>query len=75
DSGPLLTYAKLNQQANQRAHRLIELGVEPEARGAVSLRRGPEMVVARLGILKAGGAYVPIDPELPSARQAYMLSD
>ncbi|WP_167553727.1 AMP-binding protein, partial [Pseudomonas syringae] len=24
---------------------------------------------------KAGGAYVPIDPDLPSARQAYMLSD
>ncbi|MCK0551460.1 condensation domain-containing protein, partial [Pseudomonas syringae pv. aptata] len=26
DSGPLLTYAELNQQANQLAHRLIELG-------------------------------------------------
>ncbi|MDC3735982.1 non-ribosomal peptide synthase/polyketide synthase [Pseudomonas syringae pv. syringae] len=75
DSGPLLTYAELNQQANQLAHRLIELGVEPDSRVAVSLRRGPEMVVALLGILKAGGAYVPIDPDLPSARQAYMLSD
>ncbi|WP_032632633.1 AMP-binding protein, partial [Pseudomonas syringae] len=39
------------------------------------LRRGPEMVVALLGILKAGGAYVPIDPDLPNARQAYMLGD
>ncbi|WP_249307533.1 non-ribosomal peptide synthetase, partial [Pseudomonas viridiflava] len=75
DSGPLLTYAELNQQANQLARRLIELGVEPDSRVAVSLRRGPEMVVALLGILKAGGAYVPIDPDLPSARQAYMLSD
>ncbi|PBP85245.1 non-ribosomal peptide synthetase, partial [Pseudomonas syringae] len=75
DSGPLLTYAELNQQANQLAHRLIELGVEPDTRVAVSLRRGAEMVVALLGILKAGGAYVPIDPDLPSARQAYMLSD
>ncbi|WP_192874168.1 non-ribosomal peptide synthetase, partial [Pseudomonas congelans] len=75
DSGPLLTYAELNQQANQLAHRLIELGVEPDTRVAVSLRRGPEMVVALLGILKAGGAYVPIDPDLPSTRQAYMLED
>ncbi|PBP84793.1 non-ribosomal peptide synthetase, partial [Pseudomonas syringae] len=75
DSGPLLTYAELNQQANQLAHRLIELGVEPDTRVAVSLRRGAEMVVALLGILKAGGAYVPIDPDLPSARQTYMLSD
>ncbi|MCF5216483.1 syringopeptin non-ribosomal peptide synthetase SypC, partial [Pseudomonas syringae] len=75
DSGPLLTYAELNQQANQLAHRLIELGVEPDTRVAVSLRRGAEMVVALLGILKAGGAYVPIDPDLPSARQAYMIED
>ncbi|WP_338524404.1 amino acid adenylation domain-containing protein [Pseudomonas batumici] len=75
DSGPLLSYAQLNRRANQLAHRLIALGVEPDARVAVSLRRGPEMVVALLGILKAGGAYVPIDPDLPTARQAYMLGD
>ncbi|WP_248764351.1 MULTISPECIES: non-ribosomal peptide synthetase [unclassified Pseudomonas] len=75
DGGPLLSYAQLNRRANQLAHRLIELGVEPDSRVAVSLRRGPEMVVALLGILKAGGAYVPIDPDLPSARQAYMLGD
>ncbi|WP_422775841.1 amino acid adenylation domain-containing protein [Pseudomonas mediterranea] len=75
DSGPLLSYEQLNRQANQLAHRLIELGVKPDDRVAVSLKRGPEMVVALLGILKAGGAYVPIDPDLPSARQAYMLDD
>nr|WP_020699833.1 non-ribosomal peptide synthetase [Pseudomonas fuscovaginae] len=27
------------------------------------------------GVLKAGGAYVPIDPDLPAARQAFMLND
>ncbi|CAN1601651.1 amino acid adenylation domain-containing protein [Pseudomonas mediterranea] len=75
DSGPLLSYEQLNRQANQLAHHLIELGVKPDDRVAVSLKRGPEMVVALLGTLKAGGAYVPIDPDLPSARQAYMLDD
>ncbi|SDU54479.1 non-ribosomal peptide synthetase [Pseudomonas mediterranea] len=75
DSGPLLSYEQLNRQANQLAHRLIELGVKPDARVAVCLKRSPEMVVALLGVLKAGGAYVPIDPDLPSARQVYMLED
>ncbi|WP_238961638.1 amino acid adenylation domain-containing protein, partial [Pseudomonas sp. AF32] len=75
DGGPLLNYGQLNRQANQLAHRLIELGVKPDDRVAVCLRRGADMVVALLGILKAGGAYVPIDPDLPSARQAYMLDD
>ncbi|TWC12720.1 amino acid adenylation domain-containing protein, partial [Pseudomonas sp. SJZ085] len=75
DSGPLLSYEQLNRQANQLAHRLIELGVKPDARVAVCLKRSPEMVVALLAVLKAGGAYVPIDPDLPSARQAYMLED
>ncbi len=75
DTGPLLSYEQLNRQANRLAHRLIELGVKPDDRVAVSLRRGPEMVVALLGILKAGAAYVPIDPDLPNARQAFMLDD
>ncbi|RON52260.1 hypothetical protein BK666_02495 [Pseudomonas frederiksbergensis] len=75
DSGQVLTYAELNQRANQLAHQLIELGVGPDARVAVCLRRSPEMVIALLAILKAGGAYVPIDPDLPVSRREYMLND
>ncbi|WP_413787155.1 amino acid adenylation domain-containing protein [Pseudomonas sp. B21-053] len=75
DSGDVLTYAALNRRANQVAHQLIELGVGPDARVAVCLRRSPEMVIALLAILKAGGAYVPIDPDLPDARREYMLDD
>ncbi|MDN3222037.1 non-ribosomal peptide synthetase [Pseudomonas nunensis] len=75
DSGQVLSYTELNRQANQLAHRLIELGVDPDARVAVCLRRSPEMVIALLAILKAGGAYVPIDPDLPVSRREYMLND
>ncbi|MDB4951689.1 MAG: Malonyl CoA-acyl carrier protein transacylase [Gemmatimonadetes bacterium] len=70
-----LTYAELNAAANQLAHRLIALGVGPEARVAVCMQRTPEMVVALLAVLKAGGAYVPVDPAYPADRIAYMLDD
>ncbi|MGA4363393.1 non-ribosomal peptide synthase/polyketide synthase [Ralstonia nicotianae] len=70
-----LTYAQLNAQANRLAHRLIALGVRPDARVALCMMRGVEMVVGLLGILKAGGAYVPLDPNHPPARLAAMLED
>ena len=70
-----LTYSRLNAQANCLAHHLRELGVGPEARVAICLERGVEMVVALLATLKAGGAYVPLDPAYPPERLAYMLED
>ncbi|HYW08046.1 MAG TPA: amino acid adenylation domain-containing protein, partial [Longimicrobium sp.] len=70
-----LTYAELNARANGVAHGLRGLGVGPDARVAVCLERGVEMVVALLGILKAGGAYVPLDPSHPAERLRAMLRD
>ena len=73
--GRQLTYAQLNEQANRLAHRLIALGVRPDARVALCVERSVEMMVGLLGILKAGGAYVPLDPNHPPARLAAMLED
>ncbi|HYY43497.1 MAG TPA: AMP-binding protein, partial [Pyrinomonadaceae bacterium] len=70
-----LTYAELNQRANQLAHRLRRLGVRPEVRVGVLMERSLELVVVLLGIMKAGGAYVPLDPAYPQDRLAYMLAD
>ncbi|MFB0827966.1 amino acid adenylation domain-containing protein, partial [Chromobacterium violaceum] len=70
-----LSYGELNRRANQLAHRLIGLGVVPEARVGICLERGLDMVVGLLGILKAGGAYVPLDPSYPGERLSYMLED
>ncbi len=70
-----LSYAQLNLRANQLAHALIAQGVLPDARVAICLPRGPEMVYAVLAVLKAGGAYVPIDPDYPLERIKYMLED
>ena len=70
-----LTYAQLNQKANQLAHYLQSLGVKPGSLVGICVARSIEMIIALLGILKAGGAYVPIDPTYPSDRIDYMLDD
>nr|MBW4505573.1 AMP-binding protein [Scytonematopsis contorta HA4267-MV1] len=70
-----LTYLELNNKANQLAHHLQKIGVNPEVLVGICLERSPSMVVGLLAILKAGGAYVPLDPNYPTERLSYMLSD
>jgi amino acid adenylation domain-containing protein len=70
-----LTYAELNQRANQLAHHLKQLGVGPEVLVGVFMERSVEMIVSLLGILKAGGAYVPLDPTYPQERLRFTFQD
>ncbi|MDF5712385.1 MAG: amino acid adenylation domain-containing protein, partial [Rhizonema sp. NSF051] len=70
-----LTYGELNAKANQLAHYLQKLGVEPEVLVGICVERSLSMVIGLLGILKAGGAYVPLDPSYPQERLAFMLED
>ncbi|MBX8589129.1 amino acid adenylation domain-containing protein [Pseudomonas cichorii] len=71
----VLSYAELNRRANSLAHHLIGLGVQPDERVALCLRRSPERLVGLLAILKAGAAYVPVDPAYPAERISYLLED
>jgi len=73
--GEQLTYRELNRRANQLAHHLRKLGVEPETLVGICVERSLEMMVALLGILKAGGAYLPLDSAYPKERLAFMLED
>ncbi|WP_199197336.1 non-ribosomal peptide synthetase [Chroococcidiopsis sp. CCALA 051] len=70
-----LTYAELNRQANQLAHRLQRLGVTSEVLVGLFVERSLEFIVGLLGILKAGGAYLPLDPGLPQDGVAFRLQD
>jgi amino acid adenylation domain-containing protein len=69
------TYRELNERANRLAHELRALGVGPEVRVGICVKRSLEMMVGLLGILKAGGCYVPLDPNYPKERLAFMLED
>ncbi|MBI6926333.1 non-ribosomal peptide synthase/polyketide synthase [Pseudomonas putida] len=73
--GQALSYAALNQQANQLAHRLQAEGVKPGQRIALCLPRNAKRLVGMLAVLKAGAAYVPVDPAYPAERIAYLLTD
>ncbi|HEU0054785.1 MAG TPA: amino acid adenylation domain-containing protein, partial [Longimicrobium sp.] len=73
--GSVVTYAELDARANRLAHRLVALGVRPDARVAIAMERSIEMVVVVLAVLKAGGGYVAVDPAYPAERVAYMLAD
>ncbi|MDT9701577.1 non-ribosomal peptide synthetase, partial [Streptomyces sp. P17] len=69
-----MTYGELDAAANRLAHQLRTRGAGCEARVAVLLDRGPELVTALLAVWKAGGAYVPIDPSYPADRITAMCT-
>lgn len=73
--GETLTYAELDQRANQLARRMKSLGIKKESTVGICVDRSLDMVVALLAALKAGTTYVPMDPTFPKQRLAWMLED
>ncbi|MDQ0416185.1 amino acid adenylation domain-containing protein [Croceifilum oryzae] len=68
-----LSYRELNEQANQLAHLLHELGVKSEHKVGITLESSADMLVALVAVLKAGAAFVPVSPELPTNRQKTII--
>ncbi|HEX6863424.1 MAG TPA: amino acid adenylation domain-containing protein, partial [Thermoanaerobaculia bacterium] len=73
--GERITYGELAERSAQLARGLQELGVGPEVRVGVSLRRSPRQIEAVLAVLQAGGAYVPLDPDDPPERREWIAAD
>jgi amino acid adenylation domain-containing protein len=73
--GQELTYATLNQRANQLAHRLQKLGVGPEVLVPICMEPSLDLPIALLAVLKAGGAYIPLDPAYPRRHLAFILEE
>jgi polyketide synthase PksN len=74
-NGRSYTYAEVDALTDAIAVRLLERGLEVEARVALCMDRSVDVVLAILGVLKAGGAYVPLDPSHPEQRLAQVLED
>lgn len=70
-----LTYAELNQKANDLAYWLIGRGVRAGKTVGVCFPPCLESSIALLAIQKAGGVYVPIDPEYPEDRIDVIVQD
>jgi amino acid adenylation domain-containing protein/non-ribosomal peptide synthase protein (TIGR01720 family) len=70
-----ITYAELNDKAEQIARWLQNRGLKLGDRVAVNLNREIDFFIVMLAILKAGGCYVPIDPTYPHNRQKLIAED
>jgi amino acid adenylation domain-containing protein len=73
-----LTYRQLDERSNWVARRIMDTtGADGRPNQPIGLfiDQGAAAVVAILGILKAGGIYVALDPALPDADLALIMSD
>ncbi|MDG2459975.1 MAG: AMP-binding protein [Luminiphilus sp.] len=76
ETGESLTYAQLNQQANQLAGVISEFITAPDQVVAVCLPQNTSTAVAlHLAILKAGAVQCFIDVESPAAMRQQVLQD
>ncbi|MFF7727431.1 Pls/PosA family non-ribosomal peptide synthetase [Streptomyces sp. NPDC008001] len=76
DAGEVtLTYAQLDERANQLARFLLAPGTRPGDRIGLLLDDAVDAYVAMLAVLKAHAVYVPLDAGFPADRLSYIVSD
>lgn len=70
-----LNYAQVNGAANQVANLLVESGIRPGDKVALTCPNLPYFSIVYYGILKAGATVVPLNVLLKSREIAYHLAD
>jgi len=73
--GDRLSYADLDAASNQVANLLVERGVRPGDKVALSCPNIPQFTIIYFGILKAGAVVVPLNVLLKAREIAYHLDD
>jgi long-chain acyl-CoA synthetase len=70
-----LSYAQVNAAANQVANLLVERGIKPGEKVALSCPNLPYFPIVYYGILKAGAVVVPLNVLIKGREVAYHLAD
>ena len=70
-----MTYAQLDAASNQVANLLVERGIRPGDKVALSCPNTPHFTTIYFGILKAGAVVVPLNVLLKAREIAYHLKD
>lgn len=70
-----LNWAQAAERVNAIAAGLVELGVQPEQRIALSSATRIEWILCDLGIMCAGAANTTVYPQTNAEESAYILSD
>ncbi|HSX66852.1 long-chain fatty acid--CoA ligase [Nocardioides sp.] len=70
-----LSYAELDASANEVAHGLIQRGIRPGDRVALSCPNTAAFPIVYFGVLKAGATVVPLNSLLTEREVAYALTD
>lgn len=68
-------YKKLNEEANQVAHFLINKKVGSEEKIGILANQSPYSIIAMLGTLKAGCSYIPLNTQLPLEKLKQIIND
>lgn len=69
-----LTYSEVLQKVLQFADYLVEQGVGPESKVAVTGKNSPEWAIAYLAVLFAGGIVVPLDYQLTDKEIDFLMT-
>ncbi|MBL4831756.1 MAG: long-chain fatty acid--CoA ligase [Aliivibrio sp.] len=70
-----ITYSELNQSVNKIANHLVDIGIEPNDKVALSCPNTPDFVIAYYAIQKVGAVVVPLNIMLKGTEIAYHLDD
>lgn len=74
-NGEVLSYADLNERANNFAAWLLDKGISVGDLIPLYMEKSISTLVAMFGILKAGAAFTPLDPGNPHDRNAFIIKD